>query len=627
MPNQAKNVTPGKKAMIGQWLGPALVAMVFVALACFTWRKWPDILIDFGRELYVPWQLLEGKVLYRDLAYLNGPLSPYVNAFFFWLFGASLQTLIFCNLALLGLLTAIIYYLTMKTSDNVTATFTCIAFLALFGFGHSVEIGNYNYICPYSHEMTHGLLLFFISLVLFEKLSNKFSFMPLSLLGIVLGLIFLGKGEIFIAAGVAILCGIFLLFLLHNLSFKNMVMGMAVFLISFLLPIVLFCTLLSTQMAVTQAIKGTGGTWSSLNNLEVSKIKYYRLVMGLESPFSNFLNMLQNFLGVSLTIASLLIVDFIKKSHYKILLFLSLPLLIFCGILVKNPNVPFILSERSFPLWALVTSCIFLWACMTNRFQKGNYAQPILLTVWSIFGLILFAKIFLNARIGHYGFVLAMPATLLLIGFFVGLISNWLRESFNRGYIYRYLIMFFIALDIIYLSLFSGFFYIKKNYAVGQSRNYIFSYDPEYDVRGKAVNMILSNMSDMPDMHNLLVIPEGVMINFLTKRPSSIEFYSFMLPEILIYGENHILVSMKNNPPQYILLLDRDTSEYGVKYFGKNEIYGKKIIEWLNGNYSIIWQKTIEYDSHFDLRSSKLDKEITVTMFKKYEIIKPVTKR
>ena len=28
----------------------------------------------------MPWQLAQGKVLYRDIAYLNGPLSPYFNS-------------------------------------------------------------------------------------------------------------------------------------------------------------------------------------------------------------------------------------------------------------------------------------------------------------------------------------------------------------------------------------------------------------------------------------------------------------------------------------------------------------------------------------------------------------------
>jgi hypothetical protein len=71
----------------------ALHVVVFAVLAGWSWRKWPDPLIDFGRELYVPWQITGGKVLYRDIASLFGPLSPYVNALWMRMFGVSLMTL------------------------------------------------------------------------------------------------------------------------------------------------------------------------------------------------------------------------------------------------------------------------------------------------------------------------------------------------------------------------------------------------------------------------------------------------------------------------------------------------------------------------------------------------------
>ncbi len=155
------------------WGGPALIVSVFLALTAWTWRKWPDLLIDFGRELYIPWQLLQGKVLYRDLAYLNGPLSPYLNGLWFKIFGVSLTTIIFCNLAILGFITGIIYLLIKKACNNFTATFCSIVFLCTFGFGHLDIVGNYNYICPYSHEMTHGILLAFLLIVFLSSNINR----------------------------------------------------------------------------------------------------------------------------------------------------------------------------------------------------------------------------------------------------------------------------------------------------------------------------------------------------------------------------------------------------------------------------------------------------------------------
>src|SRR5579885_3012526 len=70
-----------------------LIIAAFVVMLIWSWGAWPDPLVDFGTHLYVPWQLSVGKVLYRDVAYYNGPLSPYFNALMFKVFGVGLHVL------------------------------------------------------------------------------------------------------------------------------------------------------------------------------------------------------------------------------------------------------------------------------------------------------------------------------------------------------------------------------------------------------------------------------------------------------------------------------------------------------------------------------------------------------
>jgi hypothetical protein len=76
--------------------------------------------------------LAAGKALYRDIAYFNGPLSPVLNALWFWLFGPSLWTLIWVNLALLALLSVFLSRLLLAISDRVASTVGGLAFLLLF---------------------------------------------------------------------------------------------------------------------------------------------------------------------------------------------------------------------------------------------------------------------------------------------------------------------------------------------------------------------------------------------------------------------------------------------------------------------------------------------------------------
>jgi len=42
-------------------IGLAVLGALTVLLVATSWRRWPDPLIDFGRELYVPWRLAQGR--------------------------------------------------------------------------------------------------------------------------------------------------------------------------------------------------------------------------------------------------------------------------------------------------------------------------------------------------------------------------------------------------------------------------------------------------------------------------------------------------------------------------------------------------------------------------------------
>ena len=80
------------------WIDPVLLLAVGAALVAMTWRKWPDLLVDFGQQLYIPWRLANGARLYSDIAFLHGPLSQHFHALWFRAFGPSFTVLIVLNL-------------------------------------------------------------------------------------------------------------------------------------------------------------------------------------------------------------------------------------------------------------------------------------------------------------------------------------------------------------------------------------------------------------------------------------------------------------------------------------------------------------------------------------------------
>ena len=63
-----------------------------------------------------------------------------------------------------------------------------------------MQIGNYNYVCPYEYEYTHATLLCLLEVIFVWRLIIGKSAWNAAAAGFVLGLIFLTRAEFFIAA-------------------------------------------------------------------------------------------------------------------------------------------------------------------------------------------------------------------------------------------------------------------------------------------------------------------------------------------------------------------------------------------------------------------------------------------
>ncbi len=143
----------------GEWLGLAALAGLTLFFLATSWRKWPDPLVDFGRELYVPWRLSHGALLYRDVEDIYGPLSRVhkrrpIRAVRPRPHGAGgRQPRGFAAIL------AAIYILFRRAWGAGAALASGAVFVSGFGFSQFLTIGNYNYAAPYSHEATHGLLV------------------------------------------------------------------------------------------------------------------------------------------------------------------------------------------------------------------------------------------------------------------------------------------------------------------------------------------------------------------------------------------------------------------------------------------------------------------------------------
>lgn len=70
-----------------------LLILLFLAIIPFFYYKQGLLLIDTGREFYIPQQILDGNVLYKDIYNIYGALSYQVNAILMAIFGQKINVL------------------------------------------------------------------------------------------------------------------------------------------------------------------------------------------------------------------------------------------------------------------------------------------------------------------------------------------------------------------------------------------------------------------------------------------------------------------------------------------------------------------------------------------------------
>ena len=110
-----------RKELIG--IGSLLLGVFF--LLKLSWRKWSDPQIDFGREVYIPWQLASGAKWLKDVDDLYGPLSRFIDAGLFRLFGPGIMILATANIVTYLVILALLYFLFRKAWGIAASLMSC----------------------------------------------------------------------------------------------------------------------------------------------------------------------------------------------------------------------------------------------------------------------------------------------------------------------------------------------------------------------------------------------------------------------------------------------------------------------------------------------------------------------
>lgn len=573
----------GFRLTLAAYCGPAAIVAATIAMLVWSWGTWPDVLVDFGRELYVPWRIVSGETLYTDIAYFNGPLSAYFHALLFLIFGVSLRTLVIANILLALLLTWLLYRVLRAIAGALGAAVGCLTFVLLFAYAQVDRTGSYNYVCPYSYEMTHGLLLSMAAIQCVLIFQRRHTAWVATCAGLLVGAVFLTKAEVFLAAFTATSIGVFASILLYERGWTRRARLMGAYLgglLCFPLGAFLF---LAASMPLDKALVGALGPWVHVLNSELTSARYYRLITGRLYLDQNLRIMATWICYYALAAAPALGCAYLLRRRPRLAAYGAAVLAVIYAYVLYSRVSPVLWSYAFRPLPA-ATAAIVLVSGVTliRRRRDPQAAAPVVVCLTlAVFALVLLAKIALNTRVSHYGFVLSMPATVLL---FVAL-TVWVPEAINRrggcGLLFRgAAIGMGLAAAAAHLTV-AGANIKTKDTRVGSGGDAFVT-----DSRGGPVNTVLNELqAKMAPGQTLAVLPEGVMLNYLLRRSNPTPYFNFMPPELIMFDERRMLAAFQADPPDFVALVHKDTAVFGVRFFGRD--YGLKLSEWIVENYQL----------------------------------------
>lgn len=627
------------------WFGLAIVALIFVAETALTWRKWSALPADMGADLYMPWRICAGSVLYRDLFFFaGGPFSQYFDALLFKIFGASFLTLAIFNLATVALMVLALFHRFSAVADTWTATMICLATIIVFAFGYYF-FEEFNYAVPYTNEALHGLILSVITIGFLSDWISRGNFRWAILAGFCTGLVFLTKPDIFLALAVTdivafgLLCSLF-----RNAWFA--VKSCGAFLAAAAVPPLFFFFYFLRVENWHDSLRSVVFAWVPVLNRAVLKNAYYQWCAGLDRPSFHMMNMLfQSALVVAVTVfyaaafglikaqtrnwtsiqqravpvfAPLLLILIVEHwrpdgealSSSFVFMLACLCLLLAIGIFLLGrlalrwrPDIyrspwaivlilmaPLLTAAYaadwidcgySLPLISLVCCALIYW----NRHTLAGQQKFVFPWLWTVFGLMTLSKLGFFPRIWHYGFVLAMPAFVTAIYCLLWLIPVMIEKKWRvRAFYFRVAVCAVLMLGFVSLFRQSEANYAKQNISVGAGNNQMLASEFFLDHANEfnaALDWIQCNV---PKDATLAAIPEGASINFLAGRinPTPCVFWDHNV--MAVFGEATMNAAFERSPPDYVLIIDRNFGTLDPTPFGSPG-YDQEVMRWIEQNY------------------------------------------
>jgi len=558
-----------------------IIAAGFIFMLSVSWLKWGNILIDTYRDPYVAGKILNGAVLYKDIGYEMGPLTPYLLAFIAKIFGIGIYTFVGCGIVLTILMVVLIY----RISRLFLSRLACVEIILIFLMLFAIREHNYNdignFILPYSFAAVMYALFTAAALYCLLKfiLTDKHLYLKVWIIFVALG--FLARPVIsfptWLGFGTALL--------IYAWRYQKSRLGR--FFITAFLPLAASAVVYLVYFSAT-------GVFSYFKEIVwgMAKLSYvYRRTMGLYDLRESLTRILFSFIwegGTALCIAGLSVCLTRRFNLEKktVLLFIpALGCIIFCNFMfylyTANPNY---YLYASFPLVLAIGLYVYFCRMRERRAGKKDFALFILF----MFSLFMNTRIFLRTYFDGIGYCLLFSS---LIGYFIfslytaRVIFAPLLSNKKTVFFYRIIMMCFLFCMPLMPILYSwGRFAQKSSLLINKTSGDKIYFHPGYDT-DILFRLFYYIAGHTTRKDTLTVVPEGIGINYFLRRDNPLRYYHVNPGFFENIGEDRIVEEFSQKKPDVIVVVQRGTPEYGKRSFGKD--YGMGLDKWIRQNYTL----------------------------------------
>lgn len=595
--NEPNPQASGRPSPTWSWLrdAPALLSLGLLAvwLLAESWRRWPSALVDFGGQVYLPWRLAEGAVFGRELDLPYGPLSGYINAAIFKVWGPGIMHLVYANLVFYAALLGLGYAVLREGWGRLGAWAGSAVFVAVFSFSQLTVGGNYNYATPYAHEATHGLVACVALVCVLLRWRRRTSVLLAGAAGLLLGLTAVLKIECLVAAALVTVAAMLVRWGgRQRIGWRET----AAFGVAAVLPMAAFAVYFSFYLEWDDAL--ATAAQAVVNAVLESRFLEERVQLQFTGFDAPWLHLRQHGLATGLTVLLLgAILAAARLAGREITLSQGWRWLGWAGGVLLAGLTAWVgwvsAAWEHGPGFALlgltaIATGTAIWDWLGARRRGEDTAAAEARWLFGVLGIAMMLRMLLNGRVAHYGFYQAAVAAMVVVA---GFAADWprriSRDRATRAIASLALLMLvagwtarIVITSVAVLNL--------RTLAVGEGPDRMFYFQSDVRVTAAVTKATIQFAKGrLGPKDKLLILPYGIMINYLSRREAPDGPTQYFAGPLAEGAEAELVGQLRQQPPEWVAVIDVNLSEHGLPAFGTGVGNGELLMRWVRADYKL----------------------------------------